>query len=671
MSTNSPSRRCASFAYALAVSSIFSPISQVIASSAADAEQVSDEVVTLDPLVVTSEGAQRVLVVTRADLELRQANDLEDTLSLDPGVTVGGSTAIAQKIYVRNLGEGLINVSVDGATQSGSLFHHIGRSTLEPELLKQVEIQPGAGNAADGPGALGGAIRFVTKDPTDLLAPGERAGAIIKQGYFSNTDGLKSSVTGFGRANETWSGLLSVVYSDHDNITDGDGNELDGSDSQQQVVFGKVVGAFSNGHTVRFSFENLQEEGNKLRRPEWGPGPGNPSFYMEVERNTGTFGYGFRPDAVEWIDLRFTASYTEADLLQIGPFGPYRGKIEGVQFDLRNTHRVGEHTVIYGVDHRRDEVKAGPSTAPSTYGEDGNVTGVFTQAAFELTERLTVNAGARFDVYRLHDRLDQKFKHEGFSPNLGATYRFTPAFSVNANVATAYRGPDINDAFRVDIASNDPDLAAEKAINYELRALYEKNGLQLEAGAYVNRIDDVITNTLPWSSVYTNAGRLETEGFFARAAYTVGAVTAGLQFNHADTELNGQTATRYQYSSLVSSIGDTWVADLVWRPTRRLDLGWNVRLVQGIDDIAIPFDISGVPGSTIDKPGYATHDVFFSWRPAFAEALTLTLTVKNLFDKNYLSHGSVEDMTAFPGFAAVRGASEAGRDIRVSASLRF
>jgi hemoglobin/transferrin/lactoferrin receptor protein len=113
------------------------------------------------------------------------------------------------------------------------------------------------------------------------------------------------------------------------------------------------------------------------------------------------------------------------------------------------------------------------------------------------------------------------------------------------------------------------------------------------------------------------------------------------------------------------------VLDLVWRPVDQLDLGWNMRLVQGINDIEVPFAITGVAGSTIDKPGYTTHDVFLRWRPAFAKALTVNLTVKNIFDKQYLSHGSVEDLTAFPGFAAVHGAPEPGRDIRVSVTLRF
>lgn len=642
------------------------------ATDAADPQASANEApLMLAPVVVTSTGAQRVLIVTQDDLDTRQATDLEDTLSIDPSVTVGGSTGIAQKIYVRNLGEGLLNIKVDGATQSGSLFHHIGRVTIEPELLKQVEIQPGVGNAADGPGALGGAIRFVTKDPSDLLHPGETAGALAKYGYFDNTNGHRGSLTGFGRANDTWSGLLSVVSSDHEEITDGDGNRLAGSDSQQQVVFGKVVGEFANGQRLRLSFENLEEEGDKLRRPEWAPGPANPAFYMEAERRTTTFGYGIRPEMSDVIDIDFTASYTDAHLLQIGPFGPYEGDIDGWQFDLRNTSRPGDHKLVYGVDHRIDHVEAGPRGGPVAGSEDATVTGLFAQGEFAAAERLTINAGARYDIYRLDDRLDQKFRHDGFSPNLGATYAFTPEFSVNAGVATAYRGPDINDAFKVDIANNDPDLDAEKAVNYELRFLYQKRGLQLEAGGYIHRIDDVITNTLPWSNVYTNAGELKTEGVFARASYDFGQVVVGVQYNHADTELNGQTATRYQYGSLVSQIGDTWVVDAVWRPRHDVDLGWNARIVQGVDDIAVPVAVTGVPGGSIDKPGYAVHDFFVRWRPWFAENLSLNLTVKNVFDKYYRSHASVEDMTAFPGFGGVVGAPEAGRDIRVSASWRF
>src|SRR5690606_26344945 len=101
---------------------------------------------------------------------------------------------------------------------------------------------------------------------------------------------------------------VSVVYSEHEEIEDGAGNRLPGSDTRQQVVLGKLTGSFGNGQTLRLSVENLDEKGNKLRRPEWAPGPANPMFYMESGRRTATLGYGLRPDTAGWLDLDATLS---------------------------------------------------------------------------------------------------------------------------------------------------------------------------------------------------------------------------------------------------------------------------------------------------------------------------------------------------------------------------
>ena len=631
----------------------------------------SQQTYVLPAYTITADDTDNTLNITERDLNLRQASDLEDTLSIDPSVTVGGANPKAQKIYVRNLGEGLINIKVDGATQSASLFHHTGRIAIEPELLKQVEIQPGIGSATAGPGALGGSIRFVTKDPEDFLAPGQKVGAFVKNGYFSNTDGYKGSATVFGRINEDWTSMLSYVYSDHSKYEDADGDTVDGSETKQEVILAKVVGHIGDGHTVRFSFENLDEEGKKLRRPEWAPGPGNPEFPMEGSRQTATINHEYLPVAIDWLHLKTHLSYTQADLYQNGPFGPYEGAIKGYQFDIRNIQPIQQHSLEYGVDYRFDEVTAGPSSNPDSLGEEGSVTGIFLQGDFQVSEPLSVSAGARADFYRLNDVQDRDFDHEGVSPNIGITYKFTPEWSFNASYATAFRGPDANDAFKLDnppFAPNlDADIDAEEAENYELRLTYAKGGFTAEAGVFWHNIDNLIANTPPWSRDYVNVGKLETEGFFARISYGTESYNISLQYNQADTTLNGNTATRYEYGSLVSSIGNTWVIDAFWTPIDQLDVGWNVRLVEEIDGIDYPI----VPGSEIEKPGYVTNDFYLRWRPEFVENVTVNLTVKNIFDEDYVSHGSMEDMRGIPGYGAVYSAPEPGRDIRVSVSMLF
>ncbi|MFA0108334.1 Plug domain-containing protein, partial [Vibrio splendidus] len=88
--------------------------------------------------------------VTDTELERYQAQDLEDIFRTDPSVSVGGSLGVAQTVYVRGIEDTYLNVTVDGAPQSAGLFHHTGRLTLDPYLLKTVEVQAGAGEATSG-----------------------------------------------------------------------------------------------------------------------------------------------------------------------------------------------------------------------------------------------------------------------------------------------------------------------------------------------------------------------------------------------------------------------------------------------------------------------------------------------------------------------------------------
>ncbi len=150
-----------------------------LASGAVAAElDTNEEQKAIEHIAVV--GASTNLSITAQDIEQFQANDLADVFRESPSVSVGGSVGVAQKIYVRGLEDAYLNVTVDGAQQTSTLFHHIGRVTLDPDLLKQIDVQAGAGEATSGPGAIGGSIRFKTKDAQDLLADGEQFGGKVK-----------------------------------------------------------------------------------------------------------------------------------------------------------------------------------------------------------------------------------------------------------------------------------------------------------------------------------------------------------------------------------------------------------------------------------------------------------------------------------------------------------
>jgi hemoglobin/transferrin/lactoferrin receptor protein len=625
--------------------------------------------VSLDPIQVTADREVDADTVVDAEtIERFQADDLEDVFAGQPDVSVGGSNSIAQKVYVRGFEDPLLNVSVDGATQAGALFHHSGRLSVEPELLKQVEVNAGAGRATDGAGALGGSIRFVTKDPDDLLRPGESAGALVKLGSFSNTDGYKASGTAFGRLSDNWSTLVSVSQSDHEPFKDGSGDRIAGSDARQQLGFAKLVGQLPADQTIKLSHEVRTDEGERPQRPQWVVSGFNRLYELDGRRDTTTLNYGYAPAGNALVDLEATVYHTESDIEQNveDRWGRYFGFSRNIGGDLRNTSRFGEHSLTYGVDYREDKVNAGYQEDKRAEQQTGEVLGVYLQGDLWLTSRLLFSAGARYDDYRLKDNDDQRFSEDEVSPNANLAWEVVDGLTLKAGYAEAFRGPTTQDSFKLEGSENDPDLEGEKARNTEVGFDYRYETFRLSAEVYRSEIKDAIADPLlPFrESIYKNIGDLESDGYLITAGYQWRALSAGLSFHSNDAEVDGQPLTVYEHNLLGNTMGDTWIADLAYRWDRNLEFSWQGRFVEGIDNL----DTSV---GTIDKPGYGVHDLFLHWLPTGNEDLRLSLTIKNVGDKQYLAHASNADYQHIEDYEGIVGMPEPGRDIRVGLAMRF
>ncbi|SDK77850.1 TonB-dependent receptor domain-containing protein [Billgrantia gudaonensis] len=612
-----------------------------------------EESAALAPIQVTADRiGDSDAMVDDDTLRRYQADDLQDIFSGLPEVSVGGGgSPVAQKVYVRGLEDTLLNVTVDGAAQSGYLFHHQGRLMVEPELLERVEVAAGAGEATNGPGALGGAIRFVTKDPDDLLRPGERVGGLLKTGYFSNTEGYKASASLFGRLTDDWSAMATLAKTDHGDYEDAEGNVQPYTETEVITGFAKVVGQLTDEQKLSFSYERNEDEAFRKHRPHWVPSFKNPVFDQEMVRETVTGKYRFDSADNDWLDLELTVYDTEASLEHIdGPYGTYLGTLDSYGVDLRNTSRLGDHTLTYGIDHRHDE---GSLNADQ---ETGHVTGLYVQDDFQATDRLILSAGTRFDRYELDEEATgQEFSESGFSPNLGISFDATQRLNLYGGWARAIRGTQVKELFVLDHMVNAPDRKEETADNFEVGATYRHGNLYLSAEAFVTEIDDVVGER-NYSGVLENLGELETRGVSATIGYDWERLSASLSYSQSRPELNGEPLSDDNWS-LGTSVGDSWVANLNYRATDSLDLGWSGRLAERLTDVA-----DGYP----EKAGYGVHDVYARWQPLTDDRLTLSLTVNNLLDKQYFDHASY----AVYGDVAA-GLPEAGRDVRMNVAYRF
>lgn len=661
-------------------------------ASASDASAVASD---LDAVVVV--GALTDIEILGSELEYRQANDLADVFRAEPSVSVGGSVGIAQKIYVRGLEDSMLNVTVDGAPQRGTLFHHIGRVSIEPELLKTVDVQAGAGEATAGFGAIGGAIRFRTKDAQDLLAPGQTFGGIVKAGYFSNA-GYKVSGTVFGRLFGDVGFVGSLVHVDRDDMKDGGGDKLLGTDARQQLGYLKVGGDLGGGHRLMASYEHREEKAAFAQRPNWPVLASNPLFPAEGVRQTAVLNYGY--EASEVIALETVGYWTRAKFTQdrSDRWGLYGAEIETYGLDARALVTLAGHDVVVGAEYRNDRVMSQYLDAPSRwqdwawdptigrFSEKGEVFGVYAQDHWQATDALLISLGGRYDSYEMSQRTyGNGAKSDGFSFNAGFDYRLTDALVFNGGFAQAFRGKEIGDAFtlekrpgRIAIA---PGLKPERVDNYEVGFAYDRGPWRASAVYYTMTIDNVIFDQIgsgppPQDSVYyENVGKFEADGIELRAGYASGPFSIDAYYNHYRSELNGDTVEGYEHIGLANSVGDNWNLTAGYETPRNVRLEASVTHYAALNDIEVlqrNVEIGWIDQTQfVDKPGYTVVDLIASWRPYGDDRLTLLAAVYNLFDKRYRSHSSVADYGHIPDYEGVVGVYEAGRDIRVTAALRF
>ncbi len=603
--------------------------------------------------------------INAATLQRHAASDLEDIFAGQPEVSVGGGHGIAQKIFLRGIEDTLVSVSIDGTVQGNRAYHHAGRLQLEPELISRVEIMPGVVDATAGPGALGGAIRFITKDPVELLRQGERIGALVKGEYSSNAEGYKVHSTVFGRLDDNWSAMVSLTRQDQGDYEDGRGRRVYSTGARQDSRFFKVVGKLTREQTLRLSYDEHDNQGMRNQRPQWVRSAWNLAYPMRTERKTWNAAYTWKSDS-PLLDLAVNIYETRTDFEQnvTDRWGVYLADIRSSGMDLRNTSILGSHRVTYGVNYRKDKVSAGYRANPGEERGNGTVRAVFVQDRIQLSRPLHMDVGVRHDSYDVTDDSGTRLTASGYSPNIGLGFALTPTLTVLVGHSRALRGPGNMDAFKMEVASNASGLKPEKARSSELGLEYDDDRLRLSGKLYDTRIGNVIADPLGRPSRYENVGELKSRGLLLHAGYRWDRLVAAANFHRNLLSLNDEIPNGYAHNGLGTSRGNTVTASVDYVLWQGLEMGWLGRFVQGIERQATSV-------GDIRKPGYSVHDVYARWRPTGRDDYTLSVSIRNLFDKDYLDHATTEDFQSIPGYGGIVGSREPGRELRIGLAARF
>lgn len=664
-------------------------IAAVLCSQMASAEVTPST--SLQTITVTANSAvrnkvQEGSVYTEDYTPAQQADHLSDFLNVIPGVTVGGTSSVNQRIRVRGLDDTNLKVTIDGARQEGTLFYHMGDVTIDPDLLKQSEVAVGNNSVTLGNDALGGAVAFKTVDAADLLKPGQTIGAKLHAGYASNNDELLTSATVFGAPTDNIDLLAYYGKRDTNSGEDGNGRELF-EDSKGENILLKAGAYIADDHHIGASFSRTEKKGIFPFRPDF-PSRNDAPIPQQVKRDTLGLDYTYNP-ASQLIDIATNVYQTKTRILRDSdyindPGFDFNAQVKTTGAKIQNTSNidttVGAHKLIAGVEHykkeselERDFVKKGSDEATNTsvYLEDQWRNG-----------KLTLTPGVRYDRYESPEFVAGGKTYNNVVGALAASYEIAPLTQVFASYTQLFNGPDLSQAiFNSDGADTyvNNNLKAEEGSNAEigivktLRDLtVAGDALQLSGKYFETNIENFIEfvrsggtrvglDCATGQSGGACQGAINKDedfkikGVELAADYKMDNFSMGLGYTRARSKGDKTGDSIPSVTGSDSNSGDRYMVNLNYEPNDVVGLGWRSTYVASITD-----------NQQNTKPNYDVHDIYMNYSPRQFDNLKATVGVYNIFDEAYASHASrlnTADYTTTD--------FEPGRNIKASLTYQF
>lgn len=532
--------------------------------------------------------------VNSRELEMHNTSSLNDALRDVPGVAVqGGPRDGATKLSIRGYSDSEdVRVKIDGAVKGFEKYRYGSGVSLDPELIKTIEVERGTSLTA-GSGALGGTISATTKSAADLLGRGERWGALAKFGYNDNNHERLRMLSLFGRPHERVDLLVS--------LTDRESSDLKLADKTRLPV------SATDAHSRLFKVGLMPTDDLviDLTRVEQHSGPATELYDVLGGSPTDSFGvvqrtvndvthslrFTYTPSSLSWFKLRGTLARGNMHLLDLRLMRDnptrdsddtydWRYRIDTAELFGEARFEVGpvQGQVTAGLQQVRNDRDAAVRYSNSAYvdpdmsafpGYSGaQPPGLSQSTALILDHSLswgpvTVTAGSRWDKQRAEAKggtayvmnragVPSRIDFSQASPSVAWTLRALDDLSATLRRSWAFRPPLIDEYFTNNGYCNSDD------------ALYELSGQTGICGQlYQPEKAEQTEFTLAWAPKDRLwGGRLQTRATFFRittshvlesiAAVNQRSTQPGVEYRHG-SEIEGSYDHPFWFMNLAVS----------------------------------------------------------------------------------------------------------------------
>lgn len=494
--------------------------------------------------------AQQIAVIKSKNIEQSNLQNAADLMQNTGLINVQRSQAGGGSPVIRGFEANKVLIVVDGVRMNNAIFrggHLQNILTMDQNSVDRMEVLFGAGSLMYGSDALGGVMSFYTKEPklSDSKNLNINGGAYTR---YSTVNEESTTHVDLSFANNRFGSLTSLTYSKFGDTKQGDNRSsewdslgirkfyqtrINGVDSMMknddplvqrnsgynQIDFlQKFIFKQSSKltHIVNFQLSNSSDiprydrltevdgSGN-FKSAEWYYGPQKRMLisYQARLRGDKLFDKGQVTLAYQDIEeSRNNRGWGKSKLNR---------RIENVKVYSLNADfdkMIGKVDVQYGAEVTYNDIQSTASalnvntqsvTALDTRYPNGgsttNSTSLYTTASRKINQKVSINAGLRFNNYNLNSKFTDKtffpfpFDEINQSSNtitaqIGTVYKPAESWKIGLNLSTGYRSPNVDDLAKVfestkgdTLGSNstigtiivpNPDLKAEKTNNIEL-----------------------------------------------------------------------------------------------------------------------------------------------------------------------------------------------------------
>jgi opacity protein-like surface antigen len=315
--------------------------------------------------------------------------------------------------------------------------------------------------------------------------------------------------------------------------------------------------------------------------------------------------------------------------------------------------------------------------APVGLGATTLYTGLYATDTLDLTSRLSVTAGARYNIAQINltdelgndSELNGKDSFAHFNPMMGATYKITPNLTLYGDYAIANRAPtplelECSDPSRPCLIDNalvgDPPLKQVVTYTYEagLRGHFDiaTGHANWSAGAYHALNTDDIIDVLTNQSVqigrefFQNAGDTLRKGIEANFTYKQDRWNVYANYTYVDATF----LSNLLLPSTVNASGTQNVVSgdhLTGIPDFRFKLGAEYQITKSwlfgadLNIIGSQWLVGDESNQLPQVPAYWVVNLHSSYK--ISDNLEVFGLVRNLFNQHYYTYGLLTDVTQF------------------------